>query len=238
MYSSDPEHGQSVPEHMAESDNTGAPPSVSDIEAASDSSYSQDLINEIPPATQPIIEEIVTDSSAQSLESTPLPAGHVDSESYYENQHESKDSNFASSVVNNLPSAGQPFIEEILANSSVQPLESDPQHNAQNTEQDSSNTNVANNDDEAQVPPSDRTVEDEECIRESTSGNIGADNKMATDFDATENMHAMESESQETDASDGASEGFVMVPATGTPSEAEVASGTEQGDRPTKQLGE
>ena len=236
-YSSDPVHGQSDPEHIAESDNTGARQSVSDIEVESDSNYGQDLINEIPPATQPIIEEIMAASGAQSLESTPLPTGHVDTKFHFENQHESKDSKFASSMVNNFPSADQPITEEVLANSSVQPLESDPQHNVQNTEQVSSNTNTANNDDEAQVPSSNRSVENEECNRESTSDNFGADNKIATDFDATENMHAMESESQETDASDGASEGFVMVPATDTPSEAGVVSGTEQGDCPMKQLG-
>ena len=236
-YSSDPVPGQSDPEHMAESDSIGAPTSVSDIEAELDSSYGHDLINEIPPATQPIIEEMVTDSSAQSLEITPLPTGHVDSESFHENQHESKDSNFASSMVNNFPSADQPMAEEVLANSSVQPQESDHRHNAQNTGQVSNNTNAENNDDEAHVPRSDRSVENEESNRESTSDNFGADNKIATEFDATENMHAMESESQETDASDGASEGLVMVPATDTPSEAGVVSGTEQGDRPMKQLG-
>ena len=237
VYSSDPEHGQSVHEHIAESDNTGARQSVSDIEVESDSNYGQDLINEIPPATQPIIEEIMAASGAQSFESTPLPTGHVDTKFHFENQHEFKDSKFASSMVNNFPSADQPITEEVLANSSVQPLESDPRHNAQNTEQVSSDTNTANEDDEAQVPRSDRAVENEECSRESTSDNFGADNKVALDFDATENMHAMESASQETDASDGASEGFVMVPATDTPSEAGAVSGTEQGDRPMKQLG-
>ena len=237
-YSSDPVHGQSDPEHMAKSDNTGAPRSVSDIEAESNSNYGQDLINEIPPATQPIIEEIMTDSNAQRLESTPLPTGHLDTESYYENQHEYKDSNFASSVVNNLPSAVQPITDEDLAYSSVRSLESEPQHNAQNTEQVSSNTNAANNDNESQVPPSDRAVENEECNRESTSGNLGAGNKIATDFDATGKMHAMENESLETDASDDASEGFVIVPATDTPSEGGVDSGIEQGDRSMKQLGE